>query len=377
MPPPDIDRATIAPVLRTLYGPTVEVVDWQTTALSEGSLGLSAGVQRVSGTSADGSTWSVIVKMLRPVAAGFLARFAEADRGRLEAAYLWDREAHFYGSDLLNALPDGFNAARCLASSRTADAALLWFEDLGDGGASWDVARYALAARHLGRFNGAFAGRALPDAQWLCRDWIRTWVVKGFGARAPSILGNDDIWAHPLIRSAFAPDSRIRLRRGWASLGTLLDRMDTLPQVLCHMDGFRGNLFDRTSASGERETVAIDWSYVGPAVIGAELSQLVVASVALTDSRQDLRSLEAAAIDGYIAGLRDSGWSGPERDVRLGYALAAVRWLFMLNVMAAVLDPEQQARRAAFAKQPYEELIRDFGSRTTHLLDLVENAEHR
>lgn len=374
-PQPEIDHATIAPIVRRLYGRSVEIVAWQATPIGEQSLGLSAGVFRVTGSAGDGSAWSVILKMLRPVSREFLARFAETDRDRLQEAYLWDREARLYESGLLDRLPVGFSAAACLGSRRTDGACWLWFEDLGAPGPDWDAARYALAARHLGRFNGTFEGARIPDASWLCRDWIRTWVLIGFGSRAPLVLANDEIWAHPLVRAAFAPDARARLRRGWASIGTLLDRLDALPQVLSHLDAFRANLFDRAGASAEGETVAIDWSYVGPASIGAEVSQLVVSSVALVDRRQDVRELEAVALDAYVAGLRDSGWHGDERDVRAGHALAAARWLFMLGPLTAVLDPDQQARRAAWAKQSYEDLILEFSRRTAYLLDLVENAE--
>ena len=38
----------------------------------------------------------------------------------------------------------------------------------------WSLSDYAHAARHLGRFNGAYLKeRALPAADWLSRNWLR------------------------------------------------------------------------------------------------------------------------------------------------------------------------------------------------------------
>ena len=374
-PPPTIDRETIEPVVQRACGRPVEVTSWSVAPIGEGSLGLSAGMFRVTGEASDGMAWSVVLKMLRPIPAAFLGRFPEADRARLTVAYGWDREARLYESGLLDRLPKGIAAARCFGIRRTDDGCWLWFEDLGANSGPWDAGRYALAARHLGRFNGAFADPARrPDDAWLCRDWIRTWVLAGIGSSGGAVIENEEIWRHELIREAFPADAAARLRRAWDRRQELLDRLDALPQTFCHMDAFRPNLFDRISA-GTRQTVAIDWSYAGIGTLGTEVGHLVIGStLPLAGRAPDVRALAAAALPAYIAGLRDAAWKGAEEDVRSAFALSAVRWIFMLRQLNAVLEPAQQERLAAFAGQPYPDLLARVGDRTRFLLDLLEVA---
>jgi hypothetical protein len=373
-PPLEIDQDSIETVVDRLYGRPVAIASWHPTPIRGQNLGLSGGLFRITGAEIDGGTWSVILKILRTVPATFLARFAESDRERLADGYLWDREAWLCESGLVDALPDGIRAARWLGLQRTADTCRLWFEDLGDNSAQWDAARYALAARHLGRLNGSFLrGRPLPEAPWVGRGWIRSWVTDGIGALQARVLDNDQIWEHELVRSAFAPDARARLRRVWGERDAILARLDALPQTFCHMDAFRPNLFDRTGVNGERETVAIDWSYVGIGPIGAEVGQLVLASTAYADRTHSAEALAPGVLPEYVAGLRDAGWRGDERDTQTGYALSAIRWVFMLGQLTAVTDTKRQEQIAQWAGLSYAEIVAEAGKRTEHLLRLLES----
>ena len=62
------------------YGRPVEVVSSQAAPIREASLGLSAGLFRVTGLVSDAGAWSVVLKVLRPISPAFLARFPEPDR---------------------------------------------------------------------------------------------------------------------------------------------------------------------------------------------------------------------------------------------------------------------------------------------------------
>ena len=373
-----LDERVLGPIVARLLGRPVSLVAWAATPFTyQATNALSEGIFRIGGTARDGAEvrdWSVVLKVLRPAYDILLERFPPEARPHLREAYLWDREVRAYESGLFDDLPAGFAAPRCLGVLREPARCWLWLEDLGPSGRAWDVPRYALAARHLGRFNGAAHSAAILGAPWLSRDWLRTWLVSGFGSRADLWLANDAIWEHELVRSAFAPDARERLRVDWADRVSVLDRLHALPEILCHLDAFRANLFDRTTAAGEAETVAIDWSYVGPAPIGAEVAHLVMGSVSFADYGQDIRALSAAALDAYIKGLRDSGWTGEERDVRAGFALSAVRWVFMLNVLSGIADPARQAALGKWAGQPFADSVAQAGARTTYLLDLLESA---
>ena len=126
---------------------------------------VSAGIYRVSGTARVGAAslpWSAVLKICRAPTEAELA--APDDRREILMDTLrWDREAEAYASGLLETLPRGLAAPRCLGVDRHDRTLWIWLEDIGDDAATWDVARYALAARHLGRLGGEYlAGRELP-----------------------------------------------------------------------------------------------------------------------------------------------------------------------------------------------------------------------
>jgi hypothetical protein len=367
-----LDRSRIEPIVARALGRPVAIGEWRSVPFSyQVTNALSAGIFRLSGTVRDGGEWSVVLKVLQPAYDALLGRFPAESRAELEEAYRWDREVRAYESGLFDRLPAGLAAPRALAIDRRADRCWLWLEDLGVDDAPWDIARYALAGRHLGRFNGAFPEGTF-DAPWLTRRWLTTWLLTGFGSRAQLVLDNDAVWEHPDVRSGFAPDARDRLRRHWAGRRALLDRLLARPHTLCHLDAFRKNLFDRGG-----ETVAIDWSYVGLAPIGAEVGHLVMGSVAFAEHGHDTSSLARASLDAYVDGLRESGWRGDERDVREGFALSAIRWVFMLGWMGAMLDPARAAQMEQWAGQPLPLQVAEAGDRTTYLLDLIDSLESR
>lgn len=66
---------------------------------------------------------------------------------------------------------------------------------------------------------------------------------------------------------------------------------------------------------------------MGRGAIGEELVPLILSSSALFEVDLDLiPELEDIAFDGYLTGLRDAGWQGDPRQVRLGYTAASLRW---------------------------------------------------
>jgi hypothetical protein len=67
---------------------------------------------------------------------------------------------------------------------------------LGADDVPWSLRDYAYAARQLGRFNGAYlTERPLPAAEWLSRDWLRSWLAEG----AAAIDELPRHRAHPLV----------------------------------------------------------------------------------------------------------------------------------------------------------------------------------
>ena len=343
-----IDRATLEPVVRRALGSTgAKVLEWRSEPLGGGAgAALGAGVlHRIAGTADDhgaNRTWSLVRKRLRPPVdseAGFMSGTVPSHQ------FYWKREAYVYDSDLLQDLPAGLAAPRCYGVDEDEDGIVLWLEDIAESGtARWPLQRYREAARHLGRFNGAFlVDRPLPDAPWLCRDMLhwREVVVAPLWDRLTA--RRDD----PRVRPGWPGDLAGRAHQVWVEREQFFAVLDRVPQVLSHGDADRRNLLGRV-ANGATETVAIDWEFLGPQAVGTDAATLVAQSVLWARDREphDLPALSRLCYQGYLTGLREMGWTGDERLVQLGYAAAlSLRFIALAGSMVVALAGEDDRPR--------------------------------
>ncbi len=88
------------------------------------------------------------------------------------------------------------------------------------------------------------------------------------------------------------------------------------------------------------------------------------------------RAMDHAVFQGYLQGLRDSGWTGDARQARLGYAAsAALGW--GLGTPWWLVWPQDRVRQAQIEQQwgrPLEELLAQRGLLTEFVLDLADEA---
>ncbi len=328
-------------VVRAALGePGATLGAWDAVPLREGANAFNAarplfllrGVARVGAAE---RPWHVVLKGFAPVAA--LDDPAGID--------YWKREWLLYDSGLLDALPAGLRAPRCYRRDDVAGgAAWLWLEHVReDGERLWPPARWALAARHLGQFNGAYpAGRPLPRAPWLGGRRLRAWLERHRPlveriAAAPDNPAIRRWWPRPTV------DAILRL---WRERDAFCAALEGLPQAFGHGDAIRRNLLIRRGADGSEELVGIDWEHAGCYAAGEEVGQtLSVASAFYDVDPADLPALDEALFANYLAGLRDAGWRGDPRRVRFAYAAhAALRNLF--NAVGATV-PDEAGRAAA------------------------------
>jgi hypothetical protein len=336
-----VDGRRLQEVVRVALGePGAVLGDWDAAPL-KGQFGASTGGSRLcllTGTARAGGAelpWSLVLKGLAPV----------AGRGDPNHISYWKREILLYGSGLLADLPPGLGAPRCYGCDEQEDGTFrLWLEQVReDGERAWPPARWALAARHLGQFNGAYlAGRPLPRAPWLGGRRLRSWLERHgpLVARISAAPGDPDVrhwWPQPVV------DAILRL---WAEREALCAALEQLPQTFGHGDAIRRNLFARRGTDGSEETVAIDWEFAGHYAAGEEVGQtLSVASAFFDMAPADLPALDEALFAGYLAGLGDAGWHGDPRPVRFAYAAhAALRNAF--NAVGASV-PDDTGRAAA------------------------------
>jgi hypothetical protein len=149
----------------------------------------------------------------------------------------------------------------------------------------------------------------------------------------------------------------------WTERETFLRALDRLPQTICHHDAFRRNLFARRESDGTEQTVAVDWAFTGIGSLGAEVAPLVLGSLLFFEVVDgDPHALAETALMEYITGLRETGWVGDARAVRLGF-LATAALLSTVGpvglVVAELSDPTQ-----------YPELERGLGR---SMAETVEN----
>ncbi|HEV8655483.1 MAG TPA: hypothetical protein VGR85_08245 [Candidatus Limnocylindria bacterium] len=372
---PDLDRARLIDVASGALGRPVDaVVDWTVEPLGYTVFNpVSQGIYRVKGTArSDASSlpWSAVLKICRAPTSDELAHATNDRRQVLLDTLRWDREGEAYASGLLEGLPRGLAAPRCYGVERRDGTLWIWLEHVADDAAQWDVARYALAARHLGRLGGEYlAGRELPTDAWLSRGWVRAWSAY-FSRTMPAILDDDAIWARPTVALLFDPTARDDLRALWRDRERWWRALDRLPLTLSHLDAFRANLMSRT-VDDEVETVALDWAFVGIAPLAADVATLVVASLFYHGDELDPAELTAASLEATAAGLRDAGHRISIADLERAHAINVVaRWALPIGPLRAAGDVEREEKMSQLLRRPYSEIVRLIAERTRYVCAL-------
>lgn len=370
-----IDGETLAPIVRRiLRSEAAEVTTWDQRPLGHvavwqntGGLYRFSGKARLHGTE---QAWSAVLKVVR-LSTGSAAPFA-ADL-EPDAPSYWKREPELFRDGILDGIAGDFIPPRCYGVAEPDEAtAWIWLEDIVEtGAADWSLARYGLAARHLGQFNGRYlVGEPIPAHRSFCPSWVRTNLAL---ARARGlVLPPPAVWEEPAVRAAFPPAVAERFARNWADQDLFLDVLDRLPRTFCHRDAFRNNLMARRTAEGREQTVAIDWALAGPGHLGEDLFKFV--SITLLFLRTDSRPREFAevAFENYVAGLRDAGWSDDLRLARLGYAATVVAP--PAGTIRLLREPAVLAFQVSMTGKPPDEVRSRSIERAYYLLDLADEA---
>lgn len=286
-----------------------------------GGLGnpVSVGLYRVAGIGRAGGEqlpWSAILKIIQSP-----ANVGETNMGEGEDPTHWNywrRELLVYQSSLLQTLPAGLTGPRFFGTNElSGDIACLWLEEVADDYQDvWPLERYALAARHLGRLNGLYAGERPPAAfPWLGRGRLRQW--RDFLTQWQLIP-----WDHPLVCRLYPEDETANMRRLLRESEKFLLRLERLPHTLCHGDTYPTNLKSRRAVEGE-QTVALDWALAHFGPVGYDLGLLALGAY-LNIAASDLAEVDRELFAAYLAGLRDSGYAGDPATVRFAYAASAV-----------------------------------------------------
>jgi hypothetical protein len=213
----------------------------------------------------------------------------------------------------------------------------------------------------------------LPNYSWLSQNWLRQYVERS----APSLDLLEKSRNHPLVRRWLPNDVYEHVIRLWHDREEFLGALDRLPQTICHFDVHRRNLFARNLADGQKQTVLIDWAFVGHGPIGADLNPLVYASIVFFEvDISQVQSLEHQVFDGYIEGLLDVGWDGSLHQVQLGYAASYLRYALgtLGGGLANILDKSQHYRVKQAFQCTIEELLDHWGYVRRHFSYMTDVA---
>jgi hypothetical protein len=290
-------------------------------------------VERV--TQANGGTL-VHKRLQAPVSATDSNHAWAASHDRRHWNY-WRREAVAYGQDVLRAsLADtglGMPGAEVEEHDGSVD---LWLEDVaGTPGTEFDLADHAAVAAGLGRWQAAGP---------LATSWTSEGFLRAYGTSKVvpwQVLDDDAAWRHTLIRRTWPGG----LRAGWARLiahrERLLAVMEHLPRTRSHLDAWVANQKRRPDG----EVVLLDWAFFGDGALGEDLGNHVPDAVFdLFWPAEGLAALDAACFEAYLSGLRESGWHGDERHVRLGVVASCVKYTWLLpQVLARASEPQHFA----------------------------------
>ena len=214
---------------------------------------------------------------------------------------------------------------------------------------NWTLARFALSARHLGRLNGSFlAERSSPVFSWYSKNRTRQWLN--------SLPWKATQWDHPKVLARYPSLEQNTFRRMLVEHDRFLTRLDLLPQTISHGDTYPTNFKSCRLKGGQEQTVALDWALMGIGPLGDDLGQFVFgAQTSLKEIHPT--EVENALFQGYLEGLRDSGYQVDPLVVRFGYtATAAFRvGLFQLLLLSQEI---QHGENAAQVTSPQFETYR-------------------
>ncbi len=322
---PPSDAAVEAAARAALGDPEAQLLDWSEMPLGGGltaEVGISGGVLRVRGRARSKGqpvSWSAIKKLARPTPIAWGDGTIPRDDPR--GFEYWRREPEAYQDGLLDELGPRLSAPRCFGVHEDDLGMAIWLEDIDDDGPEvWDLDDYREAARVLGGWNGTYlVGRPLPERPWFTRSRIPGWLEMG----GPGIEAMASVRRTGLVETWLDDGMVRRLQAQWAMRDRLIEIRDRLPQTLCHHDATRRNLAYR-GIGGERTLVAIDWQFLGTGHLGDEIAAMVTATLQFLDAPvDDARAFGEAAVDGYVDGLRDAGWTGERTLVELGFKASA------------------------------------------------------
>jgi hypothetical protein len=231
----------------------------------------------------------------------------------------WRTEALAYRSDLGDRLPHGLTMPRAVGVfDIDEESSSIWMEEVPVTPVKWDLARYARAARLLGKLAVSAEVERHRDVGEF--GWeVHLYFHGRLSGQVLPMLRDEGIWQHPLVRGAFDDDLRARLLEAADRAAAYTDELAAMPIATSHGDACPNNLL---ATADSDDFVLIDYGFWGPNPIGFDLAQLLVGDAQIgKGSADDLPAMEEVVVPAYLEGVRAEGHDVPEGVVRRAHAL--------------------------------------------------------
>lgn len=293
----------------------VEAEPWSVVAVDCSSPSpTTGGLYRIVGP-----TWSVFVKVVQSFRHWELFDVLPAQmRAEALASSAWRYEADLYRSALGSLLPEGMRLPHVHEVRELGDdRVLIVMEDVAAATGRWDAARYARAARGLGRLNVRLTANPLLPATELQEPdrLLRSYFESRIAGRILPLLAADATWQHPLLTGRRAARLRCDLAELASRAPVLLESLSSFPHLRTHGDATPHNLL--VSADRPDELVVIDWAMSALSPAGEELGQLLLGGAHEGHlGVADLVALRDVVVAAYSGGLAAEGCDLPSELVR-------------------------------------------------------------
>jgi len=372
-----MDRAVLTEIVRKdQHDPDLVILDWTVEPLShEKIINTTGGLFRFSGQGQGTQgiqPWIVALKCINN---------PKGSSEQPRSWYYWKREIMAYQSGFLEQLPPGVRAPRFYGIMENENGAWVWIEHIQEATSKqWSLDYFQRTARQLGHLQGAYlCGTPLVDQPWLSQSFFRSiWDEQGSWSGFMNPAYEENAWKSPIVQRGFDDRQKSRVLQLLAERQRFFDVNDRLPQVLCHNDASRRNfMWSHSQQTGKQELIGIDWAFTGIGALGNDLGELVGDSMNLFDyDPTDAETLEAALLEGYLAGIADNSVVVDARLVRLGYLISLSFWTgATLPGWAAITLPSDSGVNVqAMYGHPAEEVLAGWVQLHAFCLDRADEA---
>lgn len=286
-----------------------EIVAFTCDALENGTLNFTTkGIYHLYGfyeTNNEQLPWSIILKVIKP---------DSEEKDDIQHHNYWRREALLFESKLLDDLPRYIKAPKPYLVEDQEDGTIWFWMEQVSGQFANSKKQFDFVAHRLGMFNAEYlTAKALPDEEWVCKSWLKSWTTSS-RMYAP----NSESYINQL------QDEEIKYIWDWfkkltEDINDKLASLNNLPRVLAHQDLGQKNIILKSND----ELVLIDWQFMSISGIGEDLGKMFGVNMSLGIIPVDQYEVYRDSLFySYIKGMREKGWEGDERLARYGYCIS-------------------------------------------------------